>query len=82
MSTPTQWHMNVYSAVTMLNTRSLTIAFKQFCANNGFSTILTKSIEPDGTIKPQLSQYVTVAMGLHTHIFGTVVTMTVWPTIG
>eukprot|EP00971_Amphidinium_carterae_P041450 813935-Amphidinium_carterae.2 len=60
MAMPTQWHMNVYSAITMLNTRSMTIAFKQFCENNGLSTILTKFIEAYGTIKPQ---YVTVDSG-------------------
>eukprot|EP00971_Amphidinium_carterae_P159613 3164479-Amphidinium_carterae.1 len=67
MSTPTQWHMNVYSAVTMLNPRSLTIAFKQFCENSGLSTILIKFVETDGShrgaIKPQ---YVTVDRGLET----------------
>eukprot|EP00971_Amphidinium_carterae_P099492 1968182-Amphidinium_carterae.3 len=72
----------------MLNTRSLTTAFKQFCENNGLSKILTKFIEPDGTIKPQ---YVTVDNGLESvrqttrsqwaSTFGTVLTMTSWPTV-
>eukprot|EP00971_Amphidinium_carterae_P346239 6487585-Amphidinium_carterae.2 len=47
----------------MLNTRSLTIAFKQFCENTGLSTILIKFVQTDGTIKPQ---YVTVDNGLET----------------
>eukprot|EP00971_Amphidinium_carterae_P104728 2074068-Amphidinium_carterae.1 len=55
----------------MLNTRSMTTAFKQFCENNGFSTMLTKFIEADGTIKPQyldsgLETDHKVAMGPHT----------------
>eukprot|EP00971_Amphidinium_carterae_P350664 6491675-Amphidinium_carterae.5 len=47
----------------MLNTCSITIAFKQFCKNNGLSTIQTKFVETDETIKPQ---YVTVDNGLET----------------
>eukprot|EP00971_Amphidinium_carterae_P346301 6487656-Amphidinium_carterae.1 len=63
MSTSTQWHMNVYSAVTMLNNCSLTIALKQFCESNGLSTIFSKFVKTDGTIKPQ---YVTVDNGFVT----------------
>eukprot|EP00971_Amphidinium_carterae_P191504 3800106-Amphidinium_carterae.1 len=63
MATPIHLHMNMYSAISMLNTRSMTIAFKQFSENNGLSTILTKLIGADGTIKPH---YVTVDSGLET----------------
>eukprot|EP00971_Amphidinium_carterae_P007977 157925-Amphidinium_carterae.6 len=39
MTTTTQWHMNAYTAITMLNWRSMTVAFKQWCDNNGLTTI-------------------------------------------
>eukprot|EP00971_Amphidinium_carterae_P087965 1740306-Amphidinium_carterae.2 len=53
-TTPTQWHMNAFTAVTMLNTRSLSVSFKQWCNNNGLSDIWTKFLEADGkTITPQ-----------------------------
>eukprot|EP00971_Amphidinium_carterae_P296834 5896961-Amphidinium_carterae.1 len=68
----TQWHLNEYTAITMLNTPSLRRTFRGFCENNKLSTVLYKYMEADGTMKPQ---YVTgdngiehdhkVAMALH-----------------
>eukprot|EP00971_Amphidinium_carterae_P076628 1513547-Amphidinium_carterae.2 len=34
-TTTTQWHMNTYSSITMLNTKSMTVAFRQWCEDNG-----------------------------------------------
>eukprot|EP00971_Amphidinium_carterae_P349711 6491169-Amphidinium_carterae.3 len=63
--TETQWHLNEYSAITMLNTKSLRRTFRDFCENNGLSTMLYKYMENDGTMKPQ---YVTGDNGIeHDH---------------
>eukprot|EP00971_Amphidinium_carterae_P326928 6458031-Amphidinium_carterae.1 len=32
--TETQWHLNEYSAITMLNTNSMRRTFRGFCENN------------------------------------------------
>eukprot|EP00971_Amphidinium_carterae_P340672 6479125-Amphidinium_carterae.3 len=54
MTTPTQWHLNAYSAITMLSTRLMSTAFEQWCENNGLSTIISKYSQADGiTIKQQ-----------------------------
>eukprot|EP00971_Amphidinium_carterae_P200109 3971348-Amphidinium_carterae.1 len=54
--------MNAYIAVTVLNTKSMAVASKQWWDNNGLATILSKFLEADGkTIKPQ---YVTADNGL------------------
>eukprot|EP00971_Amphidinium_carterae_P064425 1275932-Amphidinium_carterae.1 len=50
----TQWHLNEYSAITMLNTQSLRRTLRGFCENNGLNTMLYKYMENDGTMKPQL----------------------------
>eukprot|EP00971_Amphidinium_carterae_P349491 6491042-Amphidinium_carterae.2 len=52
MTTPTQW-MNVLSVVTMLNTRSLAVSFRQSCDNNGHTDTLAKFEADMKTIKPQ-----------------------------
>eukprot|EP00971_Amphidinium_carterae_P013187 260191-Amphidinium_carterae.1 len=66
MTTSTQWHMNASSAITMLNAKSMTVAFRQWCEDNGLTTIPAKFLENDGkTIKPQ---YVTAESGMeHDH---------------
>eukprot|EP00971_Amphidinium_carterae_P242349 4812034-Amphidinium_carterae.1 len=33
-TTPTQWCMNAFTAVTLLNTHSFSVGFKQRCDNN------------------------------------------------
>eukprot|EP00971_Amphidinium_carterae_P012688 249964-Amphidinium_carterae.2 len=38
--TETQWHLNEYSAITMLNTNSFKRSFRGFCENNGLGTML------------------------------------------
>eukprot|EP00971_Amphidinium_carterae_P115794 2293571-Amphidinium_carterae.4 len=64
ITTPTQWHLSFYTAVTMLNTRSLSVGFKHWCDNNGLSDIRAKLLEADQkTIKPQS---VTADNGLET----------------
>eukprot|EP00971_Amphidinium_carterae_P045144 888355-Amphidinium_carterae.1 len=50
--TDTQWHLNEYSAITMLNAPSLRRTFRGFCENNGLSTMLYKYKGNDGTMKP------------------------------
>eukprot|EP00971_Amphidinium_carterae_P039720 780168-Amphidinium_carterae.4 len=59
--TETQWHLNEYSAITMLNTNSMRRTFRGFCENNGLSTMLYKYMDNDGTMKPQ---YVTGDNGI------------------
>eukprot|EP00971_Amphidinium_carterae_P213936 4245924-Amphidinium_carterae.1 len=51
--TETQWHMNEYSAITMLNTPSLRRSFRQFCDHNGLSAMLLKYMDNDGNMRPQ-----------------------------
>eukprot|EP00971_Amphidinium_carterae_P036480 717262-Amphidinium_carterae.1 len=51
--TETQWHMNEYSANTMLNTPSLRRSFHAFCEHNGLSTMLHKFIDSEGHLRPQ-----------------------------
>eukprot|EP00971_Amphidinium_carterae_P171607 3402236-Amphidinium_carterae.2 len=68
----TQCHLNEYAAITMLNTVSMSQAFKNWCKNNRLNVALNKYLEADGAIKPQ---YVTadncvehdhnIAMSLH-----------------
>eukprot|EP00971_Amphidinium_carterae_P135952 2693917-Amphidinium_carterae.1 len=66
MTAATQWHVNAYTAITMLNTKSMTVAFKQWCDSNGLTAILRRFLDQDGdTLKPQ---YVTTDNGLeHDH---------------
>eukprot|EP00971_Amphidinium_carterae_P135949 2693777-Amphidinium_carterae.2 len=62
MKTSTQWHINAYRAITMLSTKSMTVAFKQWVNDNGLTMILAKFLEYDGkTIK---LQYVTGENGM------------------
>eukprot|EP00971_Amphidinium_carterae_P049974 984923-Amphidinium_carterae.4 len=50
-NTARQWHLDDVTAVTMLNTRSMSTAFLAWCDNNGANGVLNKA---DGTtIKPQ-----------------------------
>eukprot|EP00971_Amphidinium_carterae_P251020 4982867-Amphidinium_carterae.1 len=64
-TTDTQWHLNEYTAITLLNTQSLRRSFRGFCANNNLSTLLNKFMDTDGSLKPQ---YVTGDNGVeHDH---------------
>eukprot|EP00971_Amphidinium_carterae_P091864 1818539-Amphidinium_carterae.2 len=60
-TTATQCNLNEYTAMTMLNTRSMSQAFRNWCENNGLNLVLNKYLEADGTIKPQ---YVTTDNGV------------------
>eukprot|EP00971_Amphidinium_carterae_P200785 3984384-Amphidinium_carterae.1 len=54
--------MNAYSAITVLNTKSMTVALRQWCGDNGLIMILAKFLENNGkTLKPQ---YVTADNGM------------------
>eukprot|EP00971_Amphidinium_carterae_P136038 2695635-Amphidinium_carterae.1 len=64
-TTATQWHLNEYTAITMLNTRSMSQAFRNWCENNWLNVVLNKYLEADGSIKPQ---YATTDNGVeHDH---------------
>eukprot|EP00971_Amphidinium_carterae_P199637 3962485-Amphidinium_carterae.2 len=49
--TDTQWHLNEFSAITMLNTRSMSNAFHNWCDQNNLTAVLNRYLEVDGTIK-------------------------------
>eukprot|EP00971_Amphidinium_carterae_P057594 1139093-Amphidinium_carterae.1 len=38
----TQWHLNEYIAIAMLNTRSMSHTFRNWCENNGLNVFLNK----------------------------------------
>eukprot|EP00971_Amphidinium_carterae_P288604 5730621-Amphidinium_carterae.4 len=61
----TQWHLNEFSAITMLNTHSMSRTSMNWCEQNNLMTIVSKYLEADGkTIK----QYVTTDNGVeHDH---------------
>eukprot|EP00971_Amphidinium_carterae_P015067 297513-Amphidinium_carterae.2 len=63
--TDTQWHLNEFSAISMLNTRSMSNAFRGWCEQNNLTTVLNKYLEANGTIK---QQYVVADNGVeHNH---------------
>eukprot|EP00971_Amphidinium_carterae_P138826 2750991-Amphidinium_carterae.1 len=50
----TQWHLNEFSAITMLNTHSMSSAFRNWCEQNNLMPRLSKYLEADvKTIKQQ-----------------------------
>eukprot|EP00971_Amphidinium_carterae_P268266 5322542-Amphidinium_carterae.1 len=51
--TDAQLHLNVFTAITMLNTRSMSQTFHNWCDQNNLTGMLLKHLEADGTIKQQ-----------------------------
>eukprot|EP00971_Amphidinium_carterae_P067954 1344760-Amphidinium_carterae.2 len=60
-NTATQWYLNEFTAITLLNSAG----FRSWCDQNNLNGVLNKYLETDGTIKPQ---YVTADSGAeHDH---------------
>eukprot|EP00971_Amphidinium_carterae_P300181 5964261-Amphidinium_carterae.4 len=51
--TDTQCHLNDFTAITMLNIRSMSQRFGNWCDQNTLTGVLNKCLEADGTIKQQ-----------------------------
>eukprot|EP00971_Amphidinium_carterae_P024319 479996-Amphidinium_carterae.3 len=63
--TASRSHLNEFTASTMLNTRSMSQTFCNWCDQNSLTGVLNKFLEADGTIKPQ---YATADNGVeHDH---------------